>query len=106
MIRKIRSMYYSTVTSIYGMVLWAGTIWKWRWWDYGYSLSVIRRDLELKYMYFGVKTHYIGDDFTKKRIAVILRQLDKYDNANIADEKKELRKFLKMYAANLERMWD
>ena len=97
----------SIITNIKNLVQWAKVVARYRWWDYGFTLQLIRMDLEVKYIHWGKDTHYIGDQFTKKRIAVLLRQLDKYDSAEgLKEECYELQKFMKMYTRNLARLWD
>lgn len=97
----------SILIGIRNLVDWFSVIWKYRWWDYGFTLAVIRRDLELKYKEWGVNTHYVGDEFTKKRIAVLIRLLDKYDKScGMVDEYNLLKKFMKMYSRNIARLWD
>lgn len=79
---------------------------RWRWWDYGFSLDLLVRDLTLKEREWGKSTHYVGDQFTKKRLQVLLRMYERYLEAGPFDEAMLLRKFLRTYARNLPRFWD
>lgn len=82
-------------------------IWNYRWWDYGFTLDIIIRDLIIREQVWGVRTHYIGDQFTKKRIQVLLRMHERYINStSIYGEDALLKKFLRSYARTLPRLWD
>jgi hypothetical protein len=92
---------------VVNLIEWFKVVWKYRWWDFGFSLMMIKRDLELKEKRWGVDTNYVGDSFTKKRIQVLLRQLERYEDAvDIYDEDMQLKKFMKMYGRNIHRLWD
>jgi hypothetical protein len=105
-IRIVEYAWYDVKYGCSALVQWAGTVWKWRWWDFDYSLQVIKRDLELKYKYWD-QSHYVGAEFTKKRIKVMLNQLDEYNEEYDPKKQREmLGRFLRMYARNLERLWD
>lgn len=102
-------MYYlrSVWTSLKNLVNWGRVVWQYRWWDYGFSLAMIVRDLELKEKEWGKNTHYVGDKYTKKRIQVLLRMYKRYEDTSCyKQEDKLLKKFLRLYARNLERLWD
>jgi hypothetical protein len=81
-------------------------IWNYRWWDYGFTVDIIVRDLAIREQVWGIRTHYVGDRFTKKRIQVLLRMHERYLNAGVHDEDKLLRRFLARYARTLPRLWD
>lgn len=81
-------------------------IWNYRWWDYGFTVDIIVRDLTIREQVWGIHTHYVGDQFTKKRIQVLLRMHERYLNADVYDEDKLLRMFLARYARTLPRLWD
>jgi hypothetical protein len=105
-VEMVKYAWYDVKYGCSALVQWAGTAWNWRWWDFNYSLQIIKRDLELKYKYWD-QSHYVGSEFTKKRIKVMLNQLDKYDKEYDPKKQREiLSRFLKMYARNLERLWD
>jgi hypothetical protein len=77
-------------------------VWNYRWWDYGFTLDIIVRDLTIKERMWGVHTHYVGDQVTKKRIQVLLRMYERYTNATgIYEEDALLKKFLRTYARTL-----
>ncbi|MGD8305049.1 MAG: hypothetical protein PVF17_00210 [Ignavibacteria bacterium] len=82
-------------------------IWRWRWYDYSYQLDIIVSQLKLLDKKWGKDTHYLGDAFTAKRIKVILKYYEEYENTyDIVEEHKALQKFLKAYARLLPRLWD
>lgn len=82
-------------------------IWNYRWWDYGFTLNIIVRDLVIRECMWGMRTHYVGDQFTKKRIQVLLRMHERYINStDIYAEDALLEKFLQAYAHTLPRLWD
>ena len=83
------------------------TVWKYRWWDYGYELAMLDRMLELKEKHWGKHTHYVGDTYTLKRIKVLRRMYTRYEESSgIVEEHETLKKFLRAYARNLPRLWD
>lgn len=81
-------------------------IWNYRWWDYGFTVDIIVRDLTIREQVWGIRTHYVGDQFTKKRIQVLLRMHERYISGDVYDEDKLLRKLLARYARTLPRLWD
>jgi len=83
-----------------------GVIWKWRWYDYGYTVDILERDLQLRLKYWGKDTHYVGDNFTKGRMLVLLKNLDQYRNAKWQDEDRLWKQFITRYARTLTRLWD
>ncbi len=100
--RRIREVSRSLINVVRFWVV----IWRYRWWDYGFTVDIIVRDLAIREQVWGVHTHYVGDQFTKKRIQVLLRMHERYLNADIYDEDKLLRRFLARYARTLPRLWD
>lgn len=96
-----------TYRSCMNLVVFFKVIWNYRWYDYGYTLDIIVKDLEVRERQWGVHTHYVGDAFTKKRVQVLLRMYKRYvDGVSIYDEDKYLRMFLRMYSKTLPRLWD
>ena len=99
--------YRYTLQSIVNLVKWGKVVWRYRWWDYGFTLDMIVQDLKLKEARWGIDTHHVGDMYTKKRIQVLLRMYDRYINADSTyDEDRYLKQFLKAYIRNLPRLWD
>ena len=95
------------VRSIVSLIRFAKVVSRWRWWDYGYSLDIIVTMLREQERMWGNHTHYVGDTFTKKRMQVLLRWYDKWQNADsINDEYKYEQKFVKGYMRNYRRFWD
>lgn len=92
--------------SIMAITRFWSVIWKWRWYDYSYTVDLIERDLELKLRYWGKHTHYVGAQFTRGRILVLLRALEAYRNAGWTEEPRLWRKFMRRYARTLDRLWD
>lgn len=93
--------------SLVNIVKFWSVVWKYRWWDYGFTLDIIVRDLAIRERIWGVRTYYVGDQFTKKRIQVLLRMHERYtNNTSIYGEDALLKKFLRTYARTLPRLWD
>lgn len=92
--------------SLVSVVEWLPVTASWRWWDYGFSLDLMARDLQLRIKRWGKQTHYLGDRFTLGRMLVVLRYYEEYRSARVADEDKLLKKFTRAYARLLPRLWD
>lgn len=93
--------------SVQNLGSWLPAVWRWRWWDYGYTLDIIVRDLELRSRKWGKSTRYVGDTFTLGRIQVLLRnykQWQECEDWRVEDEL--LKKFLTRWARTLPRLWD
>ena len=97
-------------------------IWRFRRWDYGFQLAVIKRMLQNCDKHWD-KSHYVGMEFTHGRIKVLLRMLDRYESywdtpKNLDDEfykvwksafQQEhhlLQRFLRHYSRTLPILWD
>ncbi len=81
-------------------------IWNWRWYDYSYTLDILERDLQLRLRYWGTKTHYIGDKFTRGRMLVLLKNLQEYREAEWQNEARAWKLFMTRHARTLGRLWD
>ncbi len=93
--------------SLVNVVKFWNVVWNYRWWDYNFTLDLIVRDLVIREHMWGIRTHYVGDQFTKKRIQVLLRMHERYINStSIYEEDTLLKKFLRIYARTLPRLWD
>lgn len=92
--------------SLGNLLTWLRVIWQWRWWDYSYSVDLLEHDLRTRLRYWGTRTHYIGEQFTRGRILVVLQYLQDYREADWREEDKALKKFLYAYARLLPRLWD
>lgn len=53
-------------------------IWNDRWWDYDFTLKMIRFKLNDNIQNWD-KSHYVGFEFTKKRMIVLLKRLDLFE---------------------------
>lgn len=91
--------------SLRNVVQLLGVVWKWRWYDYGYSLGVLVKMLEMQVAKWN-EAHYVGSEFTKGRMLVLLRWYKKSKDGNMWDERRYERKFLKGYARNVRKFWD
>ena len=97
-------------------------IWRFRRWDYGFQLAVIKRMLQNCDKHWS-KSHYIGMEFTHGRIKVLLRMLDRYESywdtpkpynedfhkqwrSHFAYEQHLLQRFLRHYSRTLPILWD
>ena len=97
-------------------------IWRFRRWDYGFQLAVIKRMLQNCDKHWH-KSHYVGMKFTHGRIKVLLRMLDRYESywdtpKNLDDdvykvcrsafqqEHALLQRFLRHYSRTLPLLWD
>ena len=97
-------------------------IWRFRRWDYGFQLAVIKRMLQNCDKHWD-KSHYVGMEFTHGRIKVLLRMLDRYESywdtpKNLDDnfykqwksafqqEHALLQRFLRHYSRTLPLLWD
>lgn len=54
-------------------------IWNDRWWDYGFTLKLIRFKLNDNIQNWD-KSHYVGCNFTKKRMIVLLKRIDEFED--------------------------
>ena len=91
--------------SVGSVVSFATVVWKWRWYDYGYSIDVLVRMLEMQVASWD-KAHYVGSEFTKGRMLVLLRWYKKSKEGSMWDERRYEDKFLKGYARNARKFWD
>lgn len=97
-------------------------IWNDRWYDYSYFIKLIKFKLQDNINNWH-KSHYIGSEFTKKRMIIILKRIEEYetnlDNLHelyytkkmTRDKYKKLKKKLinKTWGAlgrNITRFWD
>lgn len=99
------------ITSIYNSIrnLWtfAKVTYRWRFWDYSYTLGVIDKMLEECEKRWVKETHYVGDKFTKGRIMVVRRDYQRSITADDFKEQDKLEKrFLRRFARLLPRLWD
>ena len=53
-------------------------IWKDRWYDYSYIIELLKFKLKDNIKNWD-NAHYIGSDFTKKRMIVILKRIEEFD---------------------------
>ena len=99
---KIRSL----LTSVGNLWRFAKVIWRFRWYDYSYQEAVIDKMLAICEDNWD-SSHYVGANFTKKRIQVVRRYYANYMKTdNIEIEYEMQRKFHKAYGRLLVRLWD
>ena len=81
-------------------------VWNWRWYDFDFQIDMIVFQLQELEKVGGKKTHYVGDNFTAKRIKVVLKYYKEYKSANTCEDEEKLRiKFLEAYIRLLPRLW-
>lgn len=101
--RWIREVY----RSLRNLVRFFKIVWQWRWYDPSYAMDLVVKDLEIRLEHWGKDTHYVGDNFTKGRIMVLLRWYKRSkDSYRFDDELKYEKKFLQGYAKNIMKFWD
>ena len=113
---------YDITQCIATVVYFFPVIWRFRRWDYGFQLAVIKRMLQNCDKHWH-KSHYLGKEFTHGRIKVLLRMLDRYESywdtpKNLDDnfykvwksafqqEHALLQRFLRHYSRTLPLLWD
>jgi len=111
--KQIRSFIHSIRNGIRNVFYFFPVIWKYRWWDFEFFLDIIEHTLKDYTNHYGKDSHFLGDEFVRKRACVLLKMLEKYrechdwDFKKSNDEKKQLRrKFFIQLSNNIERFWD
>lgn len=83
---KIYSVYYNIKNGIKNFWNYKSVIWNDRWYDHSYIIAVIKFKLQQNINQWD-KAHYVGSNFTKKRMIVILNRLEEFETnlENIED---------------------
>ena len=78
------------------------------WWDYSYFEELVIFKLKQLEKHWGDDTHYIGDNFTKKRIQVLLREWEKIEelDEDLQDVDKLKEEWFRKLGRLLPRLWD
>lgn len=113
---------YNIKNGIKNLWTYKSVIWNDRWYDYSFIIKLL--EFKLKYTIKNWdKAHYIGSDFTKKRMQIILNRIEEYQTNldNLQEmyylkkiDKKEYRrlkeellnKTWKSLGKNITRFWD
>lgn len=94
-----------------------------RWWDYSFLDEIILFKLKDMEKHWGKDTHYLGDGFTKGRLRVLIRRLEKLEediddsmmsslNKKLTKQQmernyhKQLDSFYKVLGRNIRKFWD
>jgi len=121
--KHIEEPYCSFIDGIKNFWTYRSLIWNDRWWDHYYLNRFIVRKLETMIDNWD-DAHYVGSDFTKKRMIIIKDRIEKYDdikheleydyivrkkytNEQYKDEIKKLNnKTWGEFGRNIRRFWD
>lgn len=121
--KYIEDPFYSIIDGIKNFWIYRSLIWNDRWWDHYYLNRFIVRKLETMIDKWD-DAHYVGSDFTKKRMIIIKDRIEKYDdikheleydyivhkkytNEQYKDEIKKLNnKTWGEFGRNIRRFWD
>ena len=104
---KIRRIVASIYASVRNLCTFAKVIYRWRFWDYSFTLEVIDKMLAECEKQWGSSTHYVGDKFTKGRIIVTRKDYQRSLTTDDYIEQHALEKrFLQRFGRLLPRLWD
>lgn len=118
----IFDLWYNLKNGIKNFWKYKGVIWKDRWYDYSFIIELLKFKLKDNIKNWD-KAHYVGSDFTKKRMIVLLKRIEEFDSnlenlqelyykKKISKKKyNELKKELLMLTwfslgRNIQRFWD
>jgi len=78
------------------------------WWDFSYFEELVIFKLKQLEKHWGNDTHYIGGNFTKKRIQVLLREWEKIEelDEDLQDVDKLKEEWFRKLGRLLPRLWD
>ena len=115
-------LYYNIKNGIKNLWTYRKVIWNDRWYDYSYIFKLLEFKLKDTIKNWD-KAHYIGSEFTKKRMQVLLNRIEEYQTnlENLQEllykkklDRKEylklkeelLNKTWKSFGRNITRFWD
>jgi hypothetical protein len=118
----IFDLWYNLKNGIKNFWKYKGVIWKDRWYDYSFIIELLKFKLKDNIKNWD-KAHYVGSNFTKKRMIVLLNRIEEFE-VNLEnlqelyytkklskDEFNKLKKELLMLTwyslgRNIQRFWD
>ena len=118
----IFDVFYNIKNGIKNLWIYKSIIWNDRWYDYSYIFKILEFKLEQNIKNWN-KAHYVGSEFTKKRMIICLQRIQEY-NTNLENlqellftkkiskleylkqKDKLLNKTWKSFGRNIQRFWD
>ena len=118
----IFDMFYNIKNGIKNLWIYKSIIWNDRWYDYSYIFKILEFKLEQNIKNWD-KAHYVGSEFTKKRMIICLQRIQEY-NTNLENlqellftkkiskleylkqKDKLLNRTWKSFGRNIQRFWD
>ena len=115
-------MFYNIKNGIKNLWTYKSVIWNDRWYDYSYIFKILEFKLEQNIKNWD-KSHYVGSEFTKKRMIICLQRIQEY-NTNLENlqellftkkiskleylkqKDKLLNRTWKSFGRNIQRFWD
>ena len=99
----IFDLWYNLKNGIKNIWKYRNIIWKDRWYDYSYIIELLKFKLKDNIKNWD-NAHYIGSDFTKKRMIVILKRIEEFDmNLENLQELYYTKKISKLKYSELKR---
>ena len=118
----IFDVFYNIKNGIKNLWIYKSIIWNDRWYDYSYIFKILEFKLEQNNKNWN-KAHYVGSEFTKKRMIICLQRIQEY-NTNLENlqellftkkiskleylkqKDKLLNRTWKSFGRNIQRFWD
>lgn len=115
-------MFYNIKNGLKNLWTYKSVIWNDRWYDYSYIFKILEFKLEQNIKNWD-KAHYVGSEFTKKRMIICFQRIQEY-NTNLENlqellftkkiskleylkqKDKLLNKTWKSFGRNIQRFWD
>ncbi len=116
------NVFYNIKNGLKNLWTYKSVIWNDRWYDYDYIMKILLFKLKYNIENWD-KAHYVGSEFTKKRMIVCYNRLEEY-NTNLENlqellftkkiskleylkqKDKLLNKTWKSFGRNIQRFWD
>ena len=115
-------VFYNIKNGLKNLWIYKSIIWNDRWYDYSYIFKILEFKLEQNIKNWN-KAHYVGSEFTKKRMIICLQRIQEY-NTNLENlqellftkkiskleylkqKDKLLNRTWKSFGRNIQRFWD